>query len=139
MRNRKIMQFRRLGAIARAPRVALRGSVSSMIQLENRKQFTARLHRLSVTGGLLELWSYIDERSKVTLSFQFGAAHLQARAEMFFPMRGGMGYLQPFRFIEFAPGTRQRLEMEIAALLKQPTGPGQNLGVRAAHPFLETF
>jgi hypothetical protein len=138
-RKRSTMQFRRLGPVTRAPRIALRGSLSVSIQLENRKQFTAKLHRLSVTGGLLEIWSYIDERSKVTMTIQFGSAHLQARAEMFFPMRGGLGFLQPFRFVEFAPGARQRLEIEIATLLKQPPGSVPNLGVRAPHSFLDTF
>lgn len=139
MRYRKITQFRRLGPIARAPRVTLRGSVSTTIQLENQKQFSAKLHRLSLTGGLLEIWAYVDERSRVTMSFQFGAAYLKARAEMFFPMRGGAGFFQPFRFIEFAPGTRQRLELEIAALMKHPPGATPNLGVRAPRSFLDTF
>lgn len=139
MRSRKLTQFRRLGPIARAPRVALRGSLSATIQLENRKQFSGKLHRLSLTGGLLEIWAYVDERSRVTLSFQFGSAYLQARAEMFFPMRGGAGFFQPFRFLEFAPGTRERLELEITALMKQPPGSIPNLGLRAPRSFLDTF
>jgi hypothetical protein len=110
-----------------------------MIQLENRKQYSCKLHRLSITGGLLELWAYVDERSKVTITLQFGSAHLLARAEMFFPMRGGLGFLQPFRFIEFAPGARERIASEVNARIKQPSGIVQSLGTRAPHSFLDTF
>jgi len=104
----------------RAPRVALRGSVSATIHLENQRVLLARLHQLSMTGGLLEVATYLDERSRIALAFQLGAAPLLAKAEMLFPMRGGMGYLQPFRFTAFGAGVRQTLEREIAALLKQP-------------------
>ena len=139
MQQRTNLQLRRLGLITRAPRVALRGSVVASIQLENHKQLTGKLLRLSVTGGLLEIWSYLDERTKVTMTFQFGSAELQARAQMLFPMRGGLGFLQPFRFIEFAPGTRERISLEVAALLKQPGSLGQNLGVRAPQSYLDTL
>ena len=103
----------------RSPRVPLRGSVSAVLQLENRRQFTTRVQQLSVTGGLLELTVYIDERSKVALAFEMGNRLLQAKAEMLFPVRSGIGYLQPFRFTAFAAGARQALEMEITALLRE--------------------
>jgi len=109
----------------------LRGSVPVTIQLENKRQLTANLYRLSVTGGLLELGPYVDERSRVTLVFQLGAGLLQGKAEMLFPMRGGMGYLQPFRFTAFGTGMKQTLELQIAALLKQTVGPNHSVGFAA--------
>lgn len=138
LQSRANIQFRRLGPISRAPRASLHGSVSAIIQLDNRKQYSCKLQRLSITGGLLELWAYVDERSRVTITLQFGSAHLLARAEMFFPMRGGLGFLQPFRFVEFAPGTRERIASEVDARIKQP-GTVQSLGSRAPHSFLDTF
>lgn len=128
-------QFR----ITRAPRVNLRGSVSITIQLENKRQISAKLHRLSVTGGLLEVPQYIDERSKVWTVFQLGVGLLQAKAEMLFPMRGGVGYLQPFRFTGFATGARQTLEVQIAALLKQGIGPNRALDFKSPRFLLDSF
>ena len=103
----------------RAPRIALRGAVPAAIQLENGRQFTVRLHQLSVTGGLLELATYIDERSRIAVAFAFGSANVHANAELLFPMRGGLGYMQPFRFTGFGAGVRPTLEVEIANRLRQ--------------------
>ena len=138
----------------RAPRVPLRGTVSATIHLENQRVLIAKLHQLSMTGGLLEVATYIDERSRIALAFQLGAGPLLAKAEMFFPMRGGRGYLQPFRFTAFGAGVRQTLESEVAALLKQtfplvkPPEPapsdarvkaGHGTGLRLPKFFLDTF
>jgi hypothetical protein len=46
-------------------------------------------------------------------------------------MRGGMGYLQPFRFTAFGTGMKQTLELQIAALLKQTVGPNHSVGFAA--------
>lgn len=106
-----------------------------------------------MTGGLLEVATYIDERCRIALAFQLAAAPLLAKAEMLFPMRGGMGYLQPFRFTAFGAGVRQTLEIEIAALLKQtllapkpaepvksekPARSGHGSGLRLPRFYLET-
>lgn len=115
-----MVHARPIRSATRAPRVPLRGTVSATIHLENQRVLTAKLHQLSMTGGLLELATYVDERSMIGLAFQVSAAPLLAKAEMLFPMRGGgMGYLQPFRFTAFGAGVRQTLEIEIAALLKK--------------------
>jgi hypothetical protein len=128
-------QFR----LTRAPRVNLRGAVPVTIQLENKRQLTGKLHRLSITGGLVELGPYVDERSKVWLVFQLGVGLLQTNAEMMFPMRGGLGYLQPFRFTGFATGARQSLEVQIAALLKQGIGPSRALDFKSPRFLLDSF
>jgi hypothetical protein len=127
--------FRRL----RAPRVNLRGTVSVIVQLENRRQFTGKLHQLSVTGGLLELTNYFEERSKIALAFQIRTGLLQGKAELLFPMRSGMGFMQPFRFTAFAAGTKQTLDREIAALLPQTVGPSHVLGSRLPDSLLDSF
>ena len=127
--------FRRL----RAPRVNLRGTVSVIVQLENHRQLTGKLHQLSVNGGLLELTNYFDERSKVALAFQISTGLLEGKAELLFPMRGRMGFLQPFRFTAFAAGTRQTLEREIAALLPQTVRPSQASGSRPPGSLLDSF
>jgi hypothetical protein len=123
----------------RAPRVNLRGIVSVVVLLENHRQLSAKMHQLSITGGLLELATYVDERSKIAMAFHFGASLLQAKGEMLFPMRGGMGYMQPFRFIAFDAGSRQTLERQIAGLLRPSLGPSQALGTHPPKFFLDSF
>ena len=123
----------------RAPRVSLRGSVPITIQLENKRLHAGKLYRLSITGGLVELTPYIDERTKVLMVFQIGTALLQGKAEMMFPMRGGMGYFQPFRFTGFAAGARHMLEAQISALLRQAVGPNHSLALTAPPNFLDAL
>jgi hypothetical protein len=123
----------------RAPRINLRGIVSVVVLLENRRQLSAKMHQLSITGGLLELARYVDERSKIAMAFHFGASLLQAKAELLFPMRGGMGYMQPFRFSAFAAGTRQTLERQIAGLIRPSLGPSQALGTHPPLFFLDSL
>lgn len=103
----------------RAPRIALRGAVPAAIQLESGRQYTVRLHQLSVTGGLLELTDYVDERSQIAMAFAFGSMNVHANAELLFPLRGGLSCMQPFRFTGFAAGVRPTLELEISKMLRQ--------------------
>ncbi len=112
----------------RAPRVSLHGSISATIQLENGRKITARLHKLSVTGGLLEVPSYLDERTRISLTIPFASGTVRPKAEMLFPMRGGLGFLQPFRITRMSGEELQTFDREITELLKQsmaPTRPGQ--------------
>ena len=113
-----MVNLRTTRTFTRAPRIALRGAVPVAIQLENGRQFTVRLHQLSITGGLLELATYIDERSHIALAFACGSANVHANAELLFPMRGGLGYMQPFRFTGFGAGVRPTLEIEITKTLR---------------------
>jgi len=103
----------------RAPRINLRGTVPAAIQLENGCQFTARLHQVSTSGGLLESSNYIDERSKISLTFPLGSGDVHGKAVVLFPVRGGVGYMLPFRFIDFGAGVRQTLETEIEWFQRQ--------------------
>ena len=126
----------------RAPRVNLRGTISILIQLENLRRIPGKLHQLSITGGLLELAMYLDERAKVGLTISVGSSTLHPKAEMLFPMRGAHGYMQPFRFTRLWAEESQILQTEIAERLKQsmasaPAGHGS--GFRPPRFFLESF
>jgi len=103
----------------RATRVSLQGKICVTLVLENGRQVAAKLHQLSVTGGLLELATCLEERSKVSLSLPIGVDILRPNAEMLFPMWSAQGYLQPFRFTRLWAQERQILETEITELLKQ--------------------
>jgi len=118
----------------RAPRVTLPECAFATILLENRRQIPAKLRRVSLTGGLLDLAVYLDERLSVGLTLPVGSGVVQARGEMLFPMRSVTGYLQPFRFTSIREEQLHILDREISELLKHPlvsSTARQELGVRA--------
>ena len=124
----------------RAPRVSLQGRVSATIRLENGRSLAAKMHQLSATGGLLELATYIEERTWVALTFQLGSRPVRSTAEMMFPMRGASGCLQPFRFVRLPFDQRLILEEEIAELLKVAgTNSRHGNGFRPPRFYLESF
>ena len=129
----------------RAPRVGLHGSLLATIQLENTRQFLVKLHQLSVTGGLLELSAYLDERTSFRLSLQLGSTMvyprmLHPKAAMLFPMRVERGYRQPFRFTGLRQDECQILEEWIAEMLKPSAAlsPARRLGVHPPSYLLES-
>jgi hypothetical protein len=126
----------------RAQRINLWGIVSASLQLENGRQLTGKLQTLSVTGGLLDIATYVDERTEVSLLFRFGEAVLQTRARMLFPMRGGMGYFQPFQFTSIGVKERQVVDREITERLRQNVAPEkQAFGLGGTRPrfYLDSF
>jgi len=124
----------------RAPRVTLPECTFVNIQLENRRQIPAKLRRVSLTGGLLDLAVYVDERLSVSLTLPIGSGIVCARAEMLFPMRSVTGYLQPFRFTSIREEQLHILDREITELLKQTQTSSvarQELGVSPPNFLLE--
>ena len=124
----------------RAPRVSVQGRIMAVLQLENGRRIPAKLQKFSVTGGLLELATYLEERAKVKISIPVGTIMVRPEAEMLFPMRAVKGYLQPFRFTRLWAEERQVLEAEITELLKpsmaRPTG-GQEAVSRPVPLYLD--
>jgi len=132
----------RMRRSTRAARVALQGRISVIVLLENGRQLSAKLHQLSVTGGLLEVDMYLEERSKVGLTLSIGRSMVRPSAEMLFPMWSTQGYLQPFRFEHLWAEERQTLEAEITELLKQTVGRsnvGQDAGPSPRPFYLDSF
>jgi len=126
----------------RAPRVNLRGDTSATVQLQNGQQLRAKMHRLSVTGGLLELTNYLAERVPFGLTLYLNSNVVRGRAETLFPLRSTPGFLQPFRFTDLRDEQRRRLETEIGELLKQAiaaTTGSHGLGLKPPRSFLESL
>jgi hypothetical protein len=126
----------------RAPRANLRGTVTVIVQMENLRRIPGKLHQLSVTGGLLELTMYVDERAKVGLTIPIGGGAIRPKGQMLFPMRAAQGYLQPFRFTSLWLEEREILEKEINSLLKQSMAPApgsHGAGFRPPRFYLESF
>ena len=124
----------------RAPRIAFQGTVSVLLQMENLRRLPAKLQTLSTTGGLLEIAKYLDERAKVSMTFEIGSNVLRPKAQMLFPMRDAKGYLQPFRFTSMSAEELQILDKEITLLLKKnvlQTPASHGLGFRPPRFYLE--
>jgi hypothetical protein len=100
----------------RAPRVKLGGSVLAVVLLENGRQVRAKLHQLSVSGGVLHLEKPLDEGIIVQAIFHVESA-FRLKCELLFPMWATNGYLQPFRFHELAEADGQRLQATLQKLL----------------------
>jgi len=114
----------------RAPRVKLAGTVLSLVKLENGRQLRGRLHQLSVTGGLLQLESPLDEGIKVEVIFHVGDSTVRSKARTLFPMWATQGCLQPFEFADLGDRDRSSRQVDLQKLLDSaaaaivPSSPG---------------
>ncbi len=124
----------------RAPRANLRGMISAVIRLDNGRQLSCKVRQLSITGGLLDVGNYVEERTWVKLTIYLSTGAVNSVAEMMFPMRGGSGYLQPFRFTSLGAEELHALDREVNVLLKQTiTGKAGDSGLRAPRFYLESW
>jgi len=124
----------------RAPRAIVRGSLSAVIRLENGRQIFAKLQKLSITGGLLDLAAYLEERTWGELTIYLESGQVRTTAEMLFAMPGGASYLQPFRFTSLGEEELHAIDQEVTRLLKQSVSskPGE-LGVRGPRYYLDRW
>jgi hypothetical protein len=126
--------------LRRAPRASLPGTISAVIRLENGRQLRAKLRQLSITGGLLDLATCLEERAWVELTIYLSSGPVRTTAELLFPMRREGAFLQPFRFTSVGAEELQALDREITGLLQQTVGAKSGEpGVRAPRYYLETW
>jgi len=111
-------KFAQPNATARAPRVKLAGTVLILVLLENGRQLRARLHQLSINGGLLHLDKPLDEGIKVEVAFHVGKSTVRGNARLLFPMWATQGYLQPFAFDSLREEDIQNLRVDLQKLLE---------------------
>lgn len=125
----------------RAPRANVCGTLSAVIRLENGRQLPARLQKLSITGGLLDVPAYLEERTWVDLIIYLSSGLVRATAEMMFPMRITMGYRQPFRFTSLGEDELHAIDREVTELLQQSVSSrrGEPSPRRAPRYYLETW
>lgn len=124
----------------RAPRATVRGTIGAVLRLENGRQLSAKLQQLSITGGLLDLTTFLEERSWVDLTIYLSSGPARATAEMLFPMPGGMSYLQPFRFTHLGEEELHAIDTEVNGILKQSaTSKTADPGLRAPRYYLESW
>lgn len=124
----------------RAPRANLHGTVAAVIRLENGRQHSVKVQLLSITGGLLDLATYVEERSWVDMTIYLNSGPVRATAEMMFPMLGSTGYLQPFRFTNLGEEQLHALDREVTTLLRQSVTPkAGDTVLRAPRYYLESW
>ena len=104
----------------RANRVKLGRSVVMAIRLEGGKPVRAKLHALSVTGGMLVLSKALEQGAFVEVAFQTSQGTVHGMAELLLPTcESTSGCLQPFRFIALDDEDHTRLRMALESLLDQ--------------------
>lgn len=89
---------------------------------------------------MLDFATYLEERTWVDLTIYLSSGAVRGTAEMMFPMRGGVGYLQPFRFTSLGEEELHSLDQEVTGLLKQSvTSNAGDSGLRAPRYYLESW
>jgi len=140
-------------ATNRAPRVKLAGAVLSLVCLENGRQVRAKVHQLSLTGGLLQLDRPLDEGITVEVIFHVGESTVRSPARVLFPMWATQGCLQPFQFEGLSGDERSHLQADLEKLMEascaipiapstghgspEESGQSQELDAPPAHPVAE--
>ena len=109
--------------VKRAPRVKLAGTILALLRLENGREIRARVHMLSITGGLLHLEVPLDEGIKVEVMFHVGNTTVRAKGRTLFPMWATQGYMQPFEFCDLEDDARTKLEADLKKFLDHSTPP----------------
>jgi hypothetical protein len=98
--------------------VKLAGTVLVLMRLENGRQLRAKLHQLSISGGLLHLEQPLHEGIKVEVIFHVGHSTIRAKARVLFPIWATKGCFQPFAFDDLAELDRHELQIDLQKLLE---------------------
>jgi uncharacterized SAM-dependent methyltransferase len=104
----------------RARRVRLPGSVVVAVRSEGCQPVQAKLHEVSVTGGLLVLSKALEQGDFVEVAFQTSQGAVRGMAELL-SARGESksGCLQAFRFVALEDEDHTRLRMTLESLRNQ--------------------
>jgi hypothetical protein len=104
----------------RARRVTLPGSVVGEVRSAGGEPVRAKLHAVSVTGGLLVLSKALVQGDCVEVAFQTSHGIVRGMAELL-PARSKSksGCLQPFRFVALEDEDHTRLLMTLESLRNQ--------------------
>jgi len=91
----------------RVPRAQLHGNTPAVLRFANGQRASAKLHVVSLTGGLLSLSESVIQGSRVKLMFMTEGGTVLGGAEMLRPITDAM---QPFRFVALAAADQRRLK-----------------------------
>jgi hypothetical protein len=91
----------------RMPRAQLHGKTPAVLRFANGQRASAKLHVVSLTGGLLSVSQSVVQGSQVKVMFLTEGGTVLGAAEMLRPVTDAM---QPFRFVGLAAADQRRLK-----------------------------
>jgi hypothetical protein len=104
----------------RARRVRLPGSVAIAVKTKGRQPVQAKLHEVSLTGGLLLLSKALEEGDFVEVAFQTNHGVVRGMAEVLSARsKSKSGCLQSFRFVAMEDEDHNRLRITLESLRNQ--------------------
>ena len=104
--------------VDRAARVKLGGAVRVSLLLKGPRCVRAKLHELSVSGGLLHLRQALQEGERLEMSFHLPLDIVRASGETLRAMWATRGCLQAFRFTRLEERDREKLHLAVQAMLQ---------------------
>jgi hypothetical protein len=100
----------------RPPRLQFTHTTPAVLRFQNGRRVRGKLQVISVTGGVLNLSSPLDQGSRVKLMFLTDAGAVLGTAEM---LPSVSGTLQPFRFVTIDEDHERRLRDIIQSSVDQ--------------------
>ena len=98
----------------RATRVQLGNTGLALVKLGDGQRAKAKLQTVSVTGGLLQLASALEEGGFVEVAFQTKSGPVHGMAEMLHPRRtASNAVMQPFRFVALDDDDHKNLRVAV--------------------------
>ena len=97
--NSAMTHFPQPNSQHRATRVQLRNRAIALVTFGDGQRAKAKLQTVSVTGGLLQLASALEEGDFVEVAFQTTSGPVHGMAEMLHPRQTANVVVQPFRFV----------------------------------------
>ena len=101
----------------KSARAKLAGAVPVTVRQHGKIRVEARLHEISMTGGVLFLNEEFEAGSHVMLVFDTPVGLVKETAEMLPQQWSTKGCLQPFRFIDPCERSQRRLQRTLKHLL----------------------
>ena len=115
----------------RPVRVRLPGMPPATIRFGDGQRSSARLHTISVTGGLLQVLKPFSSGAVVELMFSTHIGPVLAMAELLSPCPAAPIGLQPFRFVVIDNAELRELRAAIASLTPEEEDPSASPGPSA--------
>ena len=101
--------YPQINSLHRATRLEL-STTHAVLKLSDGKNAKARLQKISVTGGLLQVLKPLAEGDFIEVAFQTQSGTVNGMAEMLKPVRRGTEMVsQPFRFVALDDHDHQAL------------------------------
>lgn len=104
----------------RATRIQLGDVAPALVKLEDGQRAKAKLHTVSVNGGLLQLAKALEEGNLVEVTFQTTSGPVHGMAEMLHPRQtSANSILQAFRFVALEDADHSALTLTVNSTVER--------------------